>query len=155
MKATAAATCMSSFCFGFRPSDCFFTIFRKSSMKPIRPNSRVSSSTGTMRTSRETTRKMIPHTRIASRKPMPPIVGVPAFFRCAWGPSSRICCPNLSLCRNGMSAAVATALIASASTISRIYFPISPFDIGLLSYWSSTAGPSSFSALTSCESICE
>ena len=27
----------------------------------------------------------------------PPIVGVPCFFKCAWGPSSRTCWPNFNL----------------------------------------------------------
>src|SRR5699024_5480902 len=33
----------------------------------------------------------------------PPIVGVPDFFKCDLGPSSRILCPNFSRRKNGMN----------------------------------------------------
>ena len=42
---------------------------------------------------------------------MPPIVGVPCFFRCACGPSSRTCCPNLIFFRKGIRTGQATALM--------------------------------------------
>jgi hypothetical protein len=36
-------------------------------------------------------------------KNIPPIVGVPAFLKCAWGPSSRMICPVFRACNNGIT----------------------------------------------------
>ena len=41
---------------------------------------------------------------------IPPIVGVPCFLRCAWGPSSRMICPALSRRKTG------TAKVPSIAT---------------------------------------
>ena len=41
--------------------------------------------------------------RTAAMIMMPPIVGVPAFARCAFGPSSRMLCPALIFLRTGMN----------------------------------------------------
>ena len=53
---------------------------------------------------------------------MPPIVGVPVFFKCACGPSSLTICPNFSLCKigikNGHTAAVTKKLISNAINVS-------------------------------------
>ena len=37
---------------------------------------------------------------------IPPIVGVPALFKCSFGPSSRIICLNLKACNFGIPHAV-------------------------------------------------
>ena len=53
---------------------------------------------------------------------MPPIVGVPVFFKCACGPSSLTIWPNFILCKigikNGHTAAVTTKLISNAINVS-------------------------------------
>ena len=40
---TAATTCKTIFCMGFRPSFCFLATLAKSSIKPMTPNSRQNS----------------------------------------------------------------------------------------------------------------
>ena len=56
----------------------------------------------------------------------PPMVGVPCFFKWAWGPSSRTCCPNFSLWRNGITMGHRIALTAKAMMIaSMVSFIIS------------------------------
>ena len=50
----------------------------------------------------------------------PPMVGVPCFFKCAWGPSVRTCWPNFSRCRKGITTGHRMALTANAIIIASI-----------------------------------
>ena len=62
----------------------------------------------------------------------PPIVGVPCFFRCVCGPSSRTCCPNFNLWRNGITIGHSTALTTNAMITASIfaYYIVTSPDIG-------------------------
>ena len=46
---------------------------------------------------------------------IPPIVGVPAFFKWLFGPSSRTYCPNFNLFKNGMTRGLKPALTKNAA----------------------------------------
>ncbi len=63
----------------------------------------------------------------ASKMMMPPIVGVPAFCRCASGPSSRMCWPNSRLRRNSMNFGLRNMQISSAPVPPKRIRPISAF----------------------------
>ena len=85
-------------------------------MNPIRlhPNSGTRSMRSVAFSSKlsQNIRPMIVVVRVDKRKIIPPIVGVPDFFKCDCGPSSRIDCPNFRRFKKGMKIGpIITAMI--------------------------------------------
>ena len=82
------------FCLAGRPFGFLCLILMKSSAKPTAPKASVTSSANqTKRLVRSAHSRV--DTLIAQRISTPPMVGVPVFFRCEAGPSSRTGWPNL------------------------------------------------------------
>ena len=102
-------TCSNIFCFAVSPRLFFLAIFSKSSRNPIAPNTSIVriiakvSAASPFVTIPVTSPAAIPRTIMT-----PPIVGVPAFFLCASGPSSRMNWPNCFCLRNGIRSLVPT-----------------------------------------------
>lgn len=111
--------CPNNFCFDVSPRFLFITTLIKSSKNPRIPKPIVTNRrryVSTVMFENWFVIKMVV-TMMESKIIIPPIVGVPDFFWCDFGPSSRMLCPNFNLFKNGINKGERKTVIKNAKII--------------------------------------